>query len=581
MATVLYLCDMYIQTNKSKGKNGKIYTATFLCEKYREDGKVKTKVLRNLSKLPEEILTTIKNQLKHKRGELVHVKDMLVSKSIDYGLVYLILFLIKKLRIGEALQKTVPELAPRLLLMIIGKIVTRGSKLGIYNWINRYPEIAEKIGIDLRTLKVDDLYQALGASSFYQNKIERKWFLYQKGRSQEIFLYDITSTYFEGVQNALAAFGYNRDKKKGKMQIVIGLITDKNGFPLTVKVFEGNVKDETTVVGQLQELKKDFGAEHLTFVGDRGMKIRYNLDQMTDTEKAGIDYITALERPEIERMLKNKEIQLSLFGKELAEVTTPSGRYVLSENPDLKEREQKYLNDMHHLCELRLLEIKESWQKRREQNLNNIQRLEEGHKNKKLVTKFSKEKLDRYTVRCGAVLQKCKMQKYYTINITNESFEIVFDNQKFDQDIILAGKYIVTTNISEEKMDKKQIRGHYRNLSEIEHAFRDFKSDNIQVRPVYHRNEHQTRGHILMSMFSYAIIKEMETKIFPFLKNINSKRKRQIAFADILQELNDIKISKINIPNTRQIIKTTELNELQKQTLDLFGITKSQIDMKI
>lgn len=267
---------MYIQTNKSKGKNGKVYTATFLCHKYRQDGKIKTQVLANLSKLPSEIVSSIANLLKHSKDALIHAKDIIINKSIDYGLVYLILFLIKKLRIGEVLQKTVPQLAPGLLLIIIGKIVTRGSKLGIYNCIQRYPEIADKIGLDLTGLKVDDLYQALGAASFYQNKIERKWFQYHKGKHQEIFLYDITSTYFEGVENVLAAFGYNRDKKKGKIQIVIGLITDKDGFPLLIKVFEGNVKDQTTVVEQLQELKKDFGARHLTFVADCGMKIRYN-----------------------------------------------------------------------------------------------------------------------------------------------------------------------------------------------------------------------------------------------------------------------------------------------------------------
>jgi len=577
----LYICFMYIQTNKSKGKNGKVYTATFLCHKYREDGKIKTKVLANLSKLPGEITSSIANLLKHGKDALVHVKDIVVKKSIDYGVVCLVLFLIKKLRIGEVLQKTVPELAPRLLLIIIGKIVTRGSKLGIFNWIQRYPEIADKIGLDLKGLKVDDLYQALGASSFYQHKIERKWFQYHKGKHQELFLYDITSTYFEGVENVLAAFGYNRDKKKGKMQIVIGLITDKDGFPLIVKVFRGNVKDDTTVVQQLQELKRDFGAEHLTFVADRGMKIRYNLDQMDDPDKEGIDYITALERPEMEQLIRNGVIQLSLFGKELAEVTTDSERYILSENPLLKEREQKFLNDMHLLCEMKLLAIKESWQKRKKQNLNNTQRLNDGHKNKKLVTEFSKKKLDNYTVRTAIELRKCKMNKYYTINISNDDFEVEFDNEKFNTDLILAGKYIVTTSIKEEEMDKKQVREQYRNLSEIEHAFRDFKSDNIQVRPVYHRNEHQTRGHILLSMFSYAIIKEMENKIFPFLKKTNKKHSRQLAFADIIQELNNIKMCMIQVPNSEHIVKFTELNDLQQQTLSLFGITKKQFDMKV
>lgn len=574
VVTILYVCKMYIQTNISKGKNGKEYKATLLCKKYREDGKIKTKVLTNLSKMPDEIITTIKNQLKHSLGALVHVTDIIVTRSINYGFVFLILFLIKKLRIGDVLQKTVPQLAPCLLLIIIGKIVTRGSKLGIYNWIQRYPEIARKIGIDLKTLKVEDLYHALGASSNYQNKIEGKWFLYQKGKHEELFFYDITSTYFEGVENALAAFGYNRDKKKGKMQIVIGLITDKDGFPLTIKVFRGNTKDETTVIEQLQELINDFGARHLTFVTDRGMKIRYNLEQMDDGEKEGIDYITALERSEIEQLLKNKVIQLSLFGKELAEITTDKERYILSENPFLKEQEQKFLNDMHQVCELELLEIKDSWQKRRDKNLDNIKRIKDGDKNKKLVTDFSKKKLEGYIIRASSVLKNRRMNKYYSINIANDTFDIKFDNEKFNKDVIIAGKYIIATNIKQEKMSKEQVREKYRDLSKIEHAFRDLKSDNIQIRPVYHRMEAQTRGHVFMSMFSYAIIKEIENKIFPFLKTTNKKRKTQLAFADIIEELNDIKMCEIQIPNSEQFIRFSELNELQQQTLKLFDIKK-------
>lgn len=572
---------MYVQTNKSKGKNGNVYTAYFLCHKYRENGKIKTRVLANLSKLPVEIITSVSNLLKHGKDALVQLSDLVITKAIDYGLVYIILFLIKHLRISEILQKTVPELAPRLILIIIGKIVTRGSKLGIYNWICRHREIAEKININIDTLKVGDLYQALGSASYYQDKIERKWFQYHKGKHKEIFLYDITSTYFEGVENVLAAFGYNRDKKKGKMQIVIGLITDSEGFPLTIKVFEGNVKDETTVVKQLQNLKKRFGADELIFVGDRGMKIRYNLEQMTDQDKEGIDYITGLERAEVDQLIKNKVIQLSLFSKELAEVIHPEGRYILSENPQLKEKGQKFLNDMHLISDLELLQIKESWQKRRDQNPDNIQRLKDGDKNKKLVTKFSKKKLDNYTIRCAIAAKKNKMQKYYTFCITNATIKIEFDNEKFNTDMLMAGKYVVTTSIQPEKMDKFQVRQNYRNLSEIEHAFRDFKSDNIQLRPVFHRNEHQTRGHVFISMFSYAIVKEMEKKIFPFLKIVNKKKKRQLAFDDIVQELNDIKMCILNIPNAGQTIKYTELNELQTQTLKLFGITKKQLDMQL
>ncbi len=579
--TNLYLCSMYIQRNKSKGKNGKIYTSTLLCHKYREGGEIKTHVLANLSRLPENIINSISNILKHGEDALVKFSDIQVSKVVDYGLILVIMLLMNSLKIDKLLDKVVPELSPRLKAIIIGKIVTRGSKLGIFNWLNRNKFISNKLELDIKKLQVDDLYQALGAASFNQNKIEKKWFLYNKGKYKKIYLYDITSTYFEGVQNELSAFGYNRDGKKGKMQINIGLVTDIDGIPLKIKVFKGNTTDSKTVEDELKELKNDFGSEQLIFVGDRGMKIKYNLDNMQEGDKAGIDYITGLERKEIEQLLQQNVIQLSLFSKELAEVESEGNRYILSENPDLKYKEEKFLKDMHILCQTSLLPIKESWQKRRNQNLANIERIKNGDKNKKLVRKFTQKKLDSYTVRCARVLEKHKMSKYYTIEITNDSFNVFFDEEKFISSIRLAGKYVVTTSIPKEEMSKEEVRENYKSLSKVEHAFRDFKSENIQIRPVYHRNEHQTRGHVLMSMFSYAIIKEMENKIYPSLEQLNKDRRAKLSFADILEELNNIKMCELKVPNSETSIKFSELNKLQTQILKQFNVTKKQFDKQL
>ena len=148
-----------------------------------------------------------------------------------------------------------------------------------------------------------------------QNIIERKWNIYHKFRHENIYLYDITSTYFEGCQNQLAAFGYNRDGKKGKMQITVGLITDSSGFPLKIQVFKGNVNDYKTVNEQLLTIRKSFKAKQIILVGDRGMRIRLNLEEMEQEEKQGISYISALTNNEIRALLKQGTIQLSLFFK--------------------------------------------------------------------------------------------------------------------------------------------------------------------------------------------------------------------------------------------------------------------------
>ncbi len=571
---------MYVQRNTSIGKNGAIYTSTLLCTKYRKDGKIKTKVEANLSHLPKELVLTIENYLRYGNDGLISKSDIVVKKSIDFGFVFLLIHLMNKLRISETLGKVIPEHAAILKAIIIGKIVTRGSKLGIYNWLNRKPSVCGRLGVDIQNTKVDDLYYALGYVSLLQKKIEHKWFLYNRGKQKEVYLYDITSTYFEGTQNALSAFGYNRDKKKGKMQINIGLITDSEGFPLKIEVFKGNINDHKTVINQIKSLKKEFNTEQVIFVGDRGMKIRYNLDEVDEADRQGINYITGLTHQEIDNLLNNKIIQLRLFSKEIAEVEYEGERYILSVNADLQEKELNYLQTMRSITDEELTEVKASWENRQKKNLENIERLKKGDRNKKLVTAFSQKNLDRYKLRVERILSKRHVKKYYEIKeVNDDEFIIDFKAGKYQQSKQLAGKYVVCTGISKKQMPKEEVRQHYKNLQNVEHAFRDFKSDNIQIRPVYHRNEAQTRGHVLISMFSYAIIKELENKFFPFLKSWNKKNNCKLSFNDMLEELKDIKLVELSLGKNVDSIKITELNEIQTQLLNMFHMKKKDLEI--
>ena len=571
---------MYVQRNKTTGKNGKVYTSTLLCSKYRQDGKIKTRVETNLSHMPEELVLTIENVLKHGKSTLVSTRSIVAKSALDFGLLYLLMHLMDKLRISQTIEKTLPSRQAALLkATIIGKIITRGSKLGIYNWLGRNNNICSQLGIDIDTTKVDHLYSALGEVSQVQQKIERKWFLYHKNKHKEVYLYDITSTYFEGTQNELAAFGYNRDKKKGKMQINIGLITDSEGFPLKVEVFEGNISDYTTVLEQIKSIKQEFNTSQVIFVGDRGMKIRYNLEELDAADKQGVHYITGLTNQEIRNLLGNDIIQLKLFSNELAEVEYQGERYVLSVNAALQEQELTYLKTMRGIAEDEIAEVKASWEKRHRQNTENVQKLKQGHKNKKLVTCFNEKNLDHYKFRVEKILLKRNLKQYYEITeISNQSFIVDFKAEKYRQTKQLAGKYVVCTNVEKEQMEKTEVRQQYKNLQHVEHAFRDFKSDNIQIRPVYHRNEAQTRGHVLISMFSYAIVKEMEDKIFPFLVTWNKKTKSKLSFSDILEELKDIKLVQLNLGRNVDSIKITELNQIQEQILKLFNMKKTDLE---
>ncbi len=570
---------MYIQYSKSTSKE-KTYSYPMLCRKYREGGKIKTEVIANLTKFPKETILAIQSALKKGTEVLVSLKDIVIKKSIDYGFVFVLLALMDRLRITEVLEKTFPDRAKFVRLMIIGKIVTRGSKLCIFNWIKRNEAIAKKLDIDLTTLKLETLYETLSDLSNIQSRIERKWNLYHKSETDEIYLYDITSSYFEGTENALSAYGYNRDGKKGKMQIVVGLITNKDGLPLSIEVFEGNTNDHSTVISQLQKIKTDYRASSVIFVGDRGMRIRYNLELMDVQEREGIEYITALSTEEIRCLIKEETIQLNLFSKDLIEVEEDGIRYVLCTNPELEREHSQTRAALKAKFEDVLHDIKLSYNNRQQKNQANKIRIEKGDTNKKLVTQFSEKQLDSYKYRARKASEKYNMQSFYTITISGEKFAVEFDFDKYTQAKQLDGKYVIVSNVKKEKMPKESIREQYKNLKYVEHAFRDMKTAQLDIRPIYHVKEDTTRGHIFVTMFAYAIVRELENCIFPWLKQNNKNNKEQLSLQDIEEELKMIKLSvlqtcgerSLTINKNHEEIKITELTNRQKEIFKILEL---------
>ncbi len=567
---------MYLQFNKSKGKNGKTYHSVLLCKKFRdqETGKPKTEVILNLSKygLDNKTISALKSSINKTKGVLVDSEDVKINKTIDFGFIHLLLTIMDELRITETLDKAYGLKSNIIKLMIIGKIITRGSKLHIFNWIKRNSYVSERLNIDVKKLKLDDLYFELGEFSRMQSKVEKKWNVYHRKRHKNIFLYDITSSYFEGTENALSAFGYNRDGKKGKKQITIGLITDHEGFPLKIQVFEGNELDYKTVNGQLNDLRNQFGADSIVLVGDRGMRIRLNLEGMSEDEKQNISYISALSSGEIRALIKDEVIQLELFSKDLVEIEDSGTRYILCNNPVLQKEKNLTRESLKTRFEDEVLTVKASWNKRREQNLENIEKIKKGHKNKNLVTAFTEQKIDNYKYKATQALKKYKMSKIYSITISNDEFKVDYDMQKYRDEKSLDGKYIIESTVGKEDMTKAQVREKYKELQNVEHAFRDMKTDKLNIRPIFHVNEDQTRGHVFVSMFSYAIVKELETVIYPWLKIYNEKNKCKLSYHDITDELNNIKVSELEVGHKIKKILVPKLNEIQSEITKLFNI---------
>ena len=600
---MLYFCGdkflyMYIQRNKYKAPTGKEYKTTLLCKKYREGKKVKTKTVLNLSSLPEELILSIENTLKSKTEAVVKEKDIFVDNCFDFGYVFVIEQLMKRLRITETLDKTLPEVTSKLIkAMIIGKLAMKGSKLAIFNWLEREKELAKRFGLDtcaapsasMKKYKLDDFYANLAVLNNHKEKLDKRWFRYQKTNGNCVYLYDITSVYFEGTENELAAFGYNRDGKKGKMQICVGLVTDADGNPLRIEVFKGNTVDSQTVEEQILKLKKEFNAETIIFVGDRGMRIKYNIDNSEELKKSGLQFITGLTKNEIKGLITNGIIQLSLFSQNLAEVETDDGeRFVLSINPDLEYAQKQYLDNQKEKTLQRLKEIKNSWNLRRLQNRDNELKIKNKEtKNKKLKVSFTTKDIDKYKKQVNHALEQYKTQMYFAIEeIDEKNFNIKFNDDKFELDKQLCGKYVVNSNVEKEKMNKEEVIQKYKNLQNVEHDFRDLKSDNISIRPVYHRNEAQTIGHVQICFYALIIIKELEKHIFPFLHEINKKRATRLSFNDMIAELTKIKMCELKIGKnattilvlcTKYAVKIPKLNETQTKLFKILNLNESQM----
>ena len=460
----LIIITMYLQRNKSvNSKTGKVYTSVILSSKYREGKKVKTRAIANLSHLPEHIILGIENMLKSDRETTVCLKDVSIGGCMDYGHVSVLLQILHKLRIDGSLEKVLsPDDALLIKAMIIGKIITGGSKLFIFNWLVRESGICKLLGLDVSDRTVTDLYGSLGQLPVHQPKIGKKWFRYHKGSQRRIYLYDITSSYFEGDKNELAAYGYNRDGKKGKKQLCVGLLTTEDGFPLRIQAFKGNTPDSVTVADQILDLKREFGVEQIVFVGDRGMRILFNMEDNAELAGEDIDFITGLTHAEISAFINQGKIELNLFKRDLAEVNVDAStslsnhgmRCILSINPELEARELHFLNNRRDRFDALLEEIRRAWNKRCTLNRDNLLRQEENPKKyRHLKTELTVKNMDGYKRRVDKAIGECGMGNYCNIEtIDGETFEVAFRQDVFDRSCSLCGKYVVCSNIPEEDM---------------------------------------------------------------------------------------------------------------------------------
>jgi len=332
--------------------------------------------------------------------------------------------------------------------------------------------------------KLHDFYGALEQVYEKQDDIQKSLFTGRE-TSDRMFLYDITSSYFEGCECSLAEFGYNRDGKKGKMQIVIGLLTDADGRPLAIEVFEGNTSDQTTVMGRIDSMRKQFGIEEMIFIGDRGMLTRARRSDLQAEEYGKVKYISALTRKEFFQFLEDQShpIQLGIFDRQkLIELEHDGVRYVLSFNPE-KESEDR-------ATRLKLIAKTRDRLEMVQRNVNSGR-----WKRPEVIAK-----------RIHRWVNNWRMERFFDYTYSEGRFSFELNHERIEQYEAIDGFYVLTTDVVKDELPTDEVRSRYKSLSQVEQAFRTMKTTDLFVRPIRHWNPDRVKGHVFVCMLSYLIV---------------------------------------------------------------------------
>jgi hypothetical protein len=470
---------MYIDTSHIT-RGGKTYTRHLLRESYRANGKALHRTIANVSHCSAAEIEAIRLALRHKE-ELEHLgtlQDAITLKQgLPFGAVWTVYQVARRLGIAQALGTTRDgKLA---LWQVIARVIDQGSRLSAVRLAMAHAACAV---LGLGPFDEDALYENLDWLAGVQASIEDRLFAQRiKTKPVNLFLYDVTRSYLAGTHNELAAFGYNRDGKKGKLQIVIGLLCDEDGEPVSIAVFPGNTPDPHTFAAQLVKVQTRFGVTEITFVGDRGM---IKGQQVEDLATQGCHYITAITKPQIEKLLRTGVLQMDLFDQEVAEVLADAGlRYVLRRNP------------------VRAQEMRDT----RQAKLATLQA--QVAKQNQYLTDHPRANVQRALQKLVARAAKLRIADWVELTVGERTITLTINEDAQTEAAKLDGCYVLKTDLRPAPAPKELVHDRYKALASVEHAFRTCKTAHLEVRPIFLRREARTRAHALVVMLAYQIIR--------------------------------------------------------------------------
>jgi hypothetical protein len=472
-------------------------SAILLRESYREDGKVKNRTLANLSSWPEAKVEALSRVLKGQPPPAADLDGAFeITRSLPHGHVAAVLGTARQLGLDELIDPVPSRSRDLVTAMAAAQVLAPDSKLAIARGL-RYQTAASSLGVvlGLGSCDEDDLYAAMDYLAARQDTIQDALAARHLGGGT-LVLYDVSSAAFEGRTCPLGAIGHPKDGVHGRLQIVYGLLTSKDGIPVAIEVFKGSTGDPKTVAAQVTKVQDRFGITKVVLVGDRGMLTAARLRE--DVRPAGLDWITALRAPQVKNLVRGGDLQLTLFDtQDLAEITSPDfpgERLVACMNPFLKAERARKRESLLAATEADLEKIAAACARAR--------RPLRGQ--------------DNIAVRVDRVLRRRKVAKHFTTEITGDSFSCARDQDSIDAEAKLDGIYVLRTSVDASDLDSSEIVSSCKALAQVERAFRAFNTD-LDIRPIRHRTEDRARAHVFLRMLSYYLTWHLQARLAPLL----------------------------------------------------------------
>ncbi len=509
--------------------------------------------LANLSKLPPDLIELIEQHCQHQPSPpdppAPSARGADGSTAIHLGPCYGVLAALDGLAREMGLVKAVGEQsrAQRLALFLIyARLAHRGSRLSAARWSEDH---AVQEILQVGRFDEDDLYAALEGLAARQASIEAA--LAPKADAapaRAIYLYDVTSVYFEGQKNELADFGYPHGGKPGKKQLVAGLLTDGQGEPLSIQLYRGNTADPPTFLDAVQKLKVRFGAEEVALVGDRGMIKRLGKAALGE---ARFRYVTALTDPQIRALLTQKRLPLELFEDKPAEVELDGKRYVLRCNPQTQARERARRADQWARVQAKITARNQQVeQKPRSDPQSSLRQAQ-------------------------ALLAKYRLQAWVKVALAGRKVIWTEEEAARQKQAELDGCYVIESDLPKAAADTQQVHDRYLDLTQVERDFRTLKTGLLELRPIFLRKAGRTRGHALVCLLALKLARELDRRWAPLGLTVEDGLERLKGVR--LVRLGDKALDWWRLPSSYPAAQTEVLEALPKLKPPLLSLRKANI----